>query len=146
MAVKVRSLKSQNQSLTPKAQSPRPQGSRARGMKARKSISHTVNNNGQVLFDTNRRIHFIGIGGIGMSGIAELLLNLGYEVSGSDMHRTDITDRLESLGARIAEGHEGINLGNAEVVVYSSAVKPGNAEMVAARERKLEIVGRADLL
>jgi UDP-N-acetylmuramate--alanine ligase len=93
-----------------------------------------------------KRIHFIGIGGIGMSGIAELLLNLGYEVSGSDMHRTDITDRLESLGARIAEGHEGSNLGHAEVVVYSSAVKPANAEMVAARERKLEIVGRADLL
>jgi len=93
-----------------------------------------------------KRIHFIGIGGIGMSGLAELLLNLGYEVSGSDMQRTDITDRLESLGARVAEGHDGANLGNAEVVVYSSAVKPANAEMVVARERKLEIVGRADLL
>ena len=93
-----------------------------------------------------KRIHFIGIGGIGMSGIAELLLNLGYEVSGSDMHRTDITDRLESLGARFFEGHDAGNLGHAEVVVYSSAVKPANAEMAAARERKLEIVGRADLL
>jgi UDP-N-acetylmuramate--alanine ligase len=93
-----------------------------------------------------KHIHFIGIGGIGMSGIAELLLNLGYEVSGSDMHRTDITDRLESLGARIAEGHEAKNLGHAEVVVYSSAVKSSNAEMEAARERKLVIVPRADLL
>jgi UDP-N-acetylmuramate--alanine ligase len=93
-----------------------------------------------------KRIHFIGIGGIGMSGIAELLLNLGYEVSGSDMHRTDITDRLESLGARIAEGHDGANVGDAEVVVYSSAVRASNAEMVTARERKLAIVPRADLL
>src|SRR6476659_10186515 len=105
MAVKVRSLKSQNQSLTPKAQSPRPQGSRARGMKARKSISHTVNNNGQVLFDTNRRIHFVGIGGIGMSGIAELLLNLGYRVSGSDLRSTPITESLSRHGASIFLSH-----------------------------------------
>src|SRR5688572_32978329 len=93
-----------------------------------------------------RRIHFIGVGGIGMSGIAELLVNLGYEVSGSDMHRTDITDRLESLGARIAEGHDAGNLGNAEVVVYSSAVKATNPEMVAARARRLPTVPRAELL
>ena len=70
-----------------------------------------------------KRIHFIGIGGIGMSGIAELLVNLGYEVSGSDMQRTDITTRLESLGARIAEGHDAQHVGDAEVVVYSSAVQ-----------------------
>jgi UDP-N-acetylmuramate--alanine ligase len=93
-----------------------------------------------------KRIHFIGIGGIGMSGIAELLLNLGYEVSGSDMQRTDITDRLESLGARVAEGHDAANLGAAEVVVYSSAVTPSNPEMAAARDRRLPIVPRADLL
>ena len=93
-----------------------------------------------------RRIHFIGIGGIGMSGIAELLVNLGYEVSGSDMQRTDITDRLESLGARIAQGHDARNVGDAEVVVYSSAVRPSNPEMVAARERGLAVVPRAELL
>ena len=93
-----------------------------------------------------RRIHFIGIGGIGMSGIAELLVNLGYEVSGSDMQRTDITDRLESLGARIAQGHDARNVSDAEVVVYSSAVRSTNPEMVAARERGLAVVPRAEIL
>jgi UDP-N-acetylmuramate--alanine ligase len=93
-----------------------------------------------------RRIHFIGVGGIGMSGIAELLLNLGYDVSGSDMQRTDITDRLQSLGARISQGHDAHNVSDAEVVVYSSAVRTTNPEMVAARERGLAIVPRAELL
>lgn len=93
-----------------------------------------------------RRIHFIGVGGIGMSGIAELLVNLGYEVSGSDMQRTDITDRLESLGARITQGHDARNVSDAEVVVYSSAVRPANPEMAAARERGLAVVPRAALL
>ena len=93
-----------------------------------------------------RRIHFIGIGGIGMSGIAELLVNLGYEVSGSDMQRTDITDRLESLGARIVSGHDARHVGDAEVVVYSSAVRPSNPEMTFARERGLPVVARAELL
>ena len=93
-----------------------------------------------------RRIHFIGVGGIGMSGIAELLVNLGYEVSGSDMQRTDITDRLESLGARITQGHDARNVSDAEVVVYSSAVRPTNLEMVAARERGLAVVPRAEVL
>lgn len=93
-----------------------------------------------------RRIHFIGVGGIGMSGIAELLVSLGYEVSGSDMQRTDITDRLASLGARITQGHDAANVGDAEVVVYSSAVRPTNAEMVAAHERRLAVVPRAALL
>jgi UDP-N-acetylmuramate--alanine ligase len=93
-----------------------------------------------------RRIHFIGVGGMGMSGIAELLVNLGYEVSGSDMQRTDITDRLESLGARITQGHDARNVGDAEVVVYSSAVRSTNTEMVAARERGLAVVARAEVL
>ena len=93
-----------------------------------------------------RRIHFIGVGGIGMSGIAELLVNLGYEVSGSDMQRTDITDRLESLGARITQGHDARNVSDAEVVVYSSAVRSTNPEMVAARERGLTVVARAEVL
>ena len=92
------------------------------------------------------RIHFIGIGGIGMSGIAELLVNLGYKVSGSDMQRTDITDRLASLGARIAQGHDAHNVSDVEAVVYSSAVRPNNPEMVAARERGLAIVPRAEIL
>ena len=93
-----------------------------------------------------RRIHFIGIGGIGMSGIAELLVSLGYEVSGSDMQRTDITDRLASLGARISQGHDARHVHDAEVVVYSSAVRPANPEMIAARERGLTLVPRAELL
>ncbi|MEO5740106.1 MAG: UDP-N-acetylmuramate--L-alanine ligase, partial [Vicinamibacterales bacterium] len=93
-----------------------------------------------------KRIHFIGIGGIGMSGIAELLVNLGYEVSGSDMQRTDITDRLESLGARFAQGHDARNVRDAEVVVYSSAVRSTNPEMAVARERGLAVVPRADIL
>ena len=93
-----------------------------------------------------RRIHFIGIGGIGMSGIAELLVNLGYEVSGSDMQRTDITSRLESLGARITQGHDALNVSDAEVVVYSSAVRASNPEMVAAQERGLAVIPRAELL
>jgi UDP-N-acetylmuramate--alanine ligase len=93
-----------------------------------------------------RRIHFIGIGGIGMSGIAELLVNLGYEVSGSDMQRTDITDRLASLGARISQGHDARHVSDAEVVVYSSAVRPVNPEMIAAKERGLALVPRAELL
>jgi UDP-N-acetylmuramate--alanine ligase len=98
------------------------------------------------VLDQARRIHFIGVGGIGMSGIAELLVNLGYEVSGSDMHRTDITDRLESLGARIVQGHDAGSVSDAEVVVYSSAVRDTNPEMVAARERGLPVVPRAELL
>jgi UDP-N-acetylmuramate--alanine ligase len=93
-----------------------------------------------------RRIHFIGVGGIGMSGLAELLLNLGYQVSGSDMQRTDITDRLESLGAHISKGHDARNVSDAEVVVYSSAVRATNPEMVAAQDRGLAIVARAELL
>src|SRR2546423_143087 len=93
-----------------------------------------------------RRIHFVGIGGIGMSGIAELLVNLGYEVSGSDMQRSDITTRLESLGVRVAEGHDAGNLGNAEVLVYSSAIKPSNPEVAAARDRGVAIMPRGALL
>jgi UDP-N-acetylmuramate--alanine ligase len=93
-----------------------------------------------------RRVHFIGVGGIGMSGIAELLVNLGYKVSGSDMERTDITDRLESLGARITQGHDARNVSDAEVVVYSSAVRATNPEMEEARARGLAVVPRAEIL
>jgi UDP-N-acetylmuramate--alanine ligase len=95
---------------------------------------------------TARRFHFVGVGGIGMSGIAELLVGLGYEVSGSDMHRSEITTRLESLGVRFAEGHDARHVGQAEVLVYSSAVKASNPEMQAAVGLGLTIVPRAELL
>jgi UDP-N-acetylmuramate--alanine ligase len=93
-----------------------------------------------------RRIHFVGIGGIGMSGIAELLLNLGYGVSGSDLAESDVTRRLESLGARVHRGHGPENVGEADVVVYSSAVRTDNPEIVAARERGIPVIRRAEML
>ncbi|MEO0389879.1 MAG: UDP-N-acetylmuramate--L-alanine ligase [Pseudomonadota bacterium] len=91
-------------------------------------------------------IHFVGIGGIGMSGIAEVLLNYGYHVQGSDLKSTKITQRLESLGAVIFDGQTAQNIDAAEVVVISSAIKPGNAELDAARARGLPIVRRAEML
>lgn len=91
-------------------------------------------------------IHFVGIGGIGMSGIAEVLLNLGYRVQGSDLKASKITDRLAGLGATVFEGQREDNLENAEVVVISSAIKPGNPELDAARRRGLPIVRRAEML
>mmetsp|Transcript_29190 Transcript_29190/g.56408 ORF Transcript_29190/g.56408 Transcript_29190/m.56408 type:complete len:469 (+) Transcript_29190:3012-4418(+) len=91
-------------------------------------------------------IHFVGIGGIGMSGIAEVLLNHGYVVQGSDLKRSKITDRLADLGALIFEGQSAQNVEDAEVVVISSAIKPGNAELDAARARGLPIVRRAEML
>ncbi|WP_210410558.1 UDP-N-acetylmuramate--L-alanine ligase [Oceanicola sp. D3] len=91
-------------------------------------------------------IHFVGIGGIGMSGIAEVLLNFGYQVQGSDLKKSKITARLESLGATIFEGQAAENLENAEVIVISSAIKPGNPELDAARARGLPVVRRAEML
>ena len=91
-------------------------------------------------------IHFTGIGGIGMSGIAEVLLNLGYVVHGSDLKRSKITDRLEKLGALIFEGQRAENLEDAEVVVISSAIKTGNPELDEARRRGLPVVRRAEML
>ena len=91
-------------------------------------------------------IHFVGIGGIGMSGIAEVLLSHGYTIQGSDLKATKITDRLKSLGAIVFEGQRAENLENAEVVVISSAIKPGNAEYDAARAKGLPIVRRAEML
>jgi UDP-N-acetylmuramate--alanine ligase len=93
-----------------------------------------------------RRIHFVGIGGIGMSGLAEVLLNLGFSVSGSDLKRTPVTDRLGRLGARIAEGHAAANIGEAEVVVVSSAVPMMNPEIVEAAHRKIPVIPRAEML
>ena len=93
-----------------------------------------------------RRIHFVGIGGIGMSGLAEVLLNLGFSVSGSDLKRTVVTERLARLGARIAEGHAAENIGDAEVVVVSSAVPPMNPEIVEATHQKIPVIPRAEML
>ena len=91
-------------------------------------------------------IHFVGIGGIGMSGIAEVLLNHGYRVQGSDLKASKITDRLKELGAVIYEGQRAENLEEAEVVVISSAIKPGNPELDAARAKGLPVVRRAEML
>lgn len=93
------------------------------------------------------RVHFVGIGGIGMSGIAEVLLNLGYRVSGSDLRGSEVTRRLESLGARVATGgHREDNVADVDVVVISSAVKRDNPEVVAARRRKIPVIPRAEML
>ncbi|WP_343503994.1 UDP-N-acetylmuramate--L-alanine ligase [Alloyangia pacifica] len=91
-------------------------------------------------------IHFVGIGGIGMSGIAEVLLNHGYAVQGSDLKCSKITERLVSLGAVVFEGQRAENLENAQVVVISSAIKPGNPELDEARRRGLPVVRRAEML
>ncbi|WP_323803486.1 UDP-N-acetylmuramate--L-alanine ligase [Sulfitobacter litoralis] len=91
-------------------------------------------------------IHFVGIGGIGMSGIAEVLLNHGYRVQGSDLKSTKITDRLVDLGATVFEGQEAANIEGAAVIVISSAIKPGNPELDAARVAGLPIVRRAEML
>jgi UDP-N-acetylmuramate--alanine ligase len=91
-------------------------------------------------------IHFVGIGGIGMSGIAEVLLNHGYTVQGSDLKSTKITQRLERLGATVFEGQSAANLDGAEVIVISSAIKPGNPELDEARRMGLPIVRRAEML
>jgi UDP-N-acetylmuramate--alanine ligase len=98
------------------------------------------------MFIQKQHVHFIGIGGIGMSGIAEILLTLGMRVSGSDLRRSPITDRLAKLGATICEGHQAGNLGDATVVVTSSAVSPQNPEVLEARARKTPVIQRAEML
>ena len=99
------------------------------------------------MFRHVKRIHFIGIGGIGMSGIAEVLCNLGFVVSGSDAKKSKNTDRLETLfNVRIAEGHAAENVQDAQVVVYSSAVKEDNPEIVVAKEKGIPVIPRAEML
>jgi UDP-N-acetylmuramate--alanine ligase len=98
------------------------------------------------MFAKIQRIHFVGIGGIGMSGIAEVLLNLGYKVSGSDLKRSAVTERLASLGAMVFEGHRGENVAGAEVVVASSAISPENPEITQARELHIPVIQRAEML
>ena len=93
-----------------------------------------------------KRIHFVGIGGSGMSGIAEVLLNLGYKVSGSDLAANAVTERLASLGANVVLGHKADNVTSADAVVVSSAVRPDNSEIVAARTKRIPVVPRALML
>lgn len=98
------------------------------------------------MFERYRIIHFVGIGGIGMSGIAELLHNLGYEVTGSDLKRSDTTERLQTLGMRISIGHSSDNIDDPHVVVKSSAVSDTNPEVAEAKRRNIPVIPRAEML
>src|SRR5574341_2486721 len=98
------------------------------------------------MFKRIKHIHFVGIGGIGMSGIAEVLLNLGYKVSGSDMKESDTTERLNKLGGEIFIGNRAANIASPHVVVISSAVKSDNVEVIAAREKQIPVIPRAEML
>ncbi|MDX1983143.1 MAG: UDP-N-acetylmuramate--L-alanine ligase [Bryobacteraceae bacterium] len=98
------------------------------------------------MFFKPQRFHFTGIGGIGMSGIAEVLLNLGYEITGSDVRSSPITERLAALGARVWEGHDAAHVAGAKALVVSSAVDPANPELVEARRRQIPIIPRGELL
>jgi UDP-N-acetylmuramate--alanine ligase len=93
-----------------------------------------------------RHIHFVGIGGIGMSGIAEVLLNLGYTVSGSDLRTSDTTEHLSSLGATVFQGHKASNLTDVDVVVTSTAVRKDNPEVLEAHRRSVPVIPRAEML
>src|SRR5438876_10769493 len=98
------------------------------------------------MFAKLQRIHFVGIGGIGMSGIAEVLLNLGYKVSGSDLKSSPVTQRLAELGATIFEAHKAENIAGAEVVVASSAISPDNLELAEAHAHHIPVIQRAEML
>ena len=98
------------------------------------------------MFAKIQRIHFVGIGGIGMSGIAEVLLTLGYKVSGSDLKSSPVTERLAGLGAMLFEGHRAENVTGAEVVVASSAIRRDNPELAAARAQTIPVIQRAEML
>lgn len=98
------------------------------------------------MFRKTQQIHLVGIGGAGMSGIAEVLLTMGYKVTGSDLQTSDTTRRLEELGGRIFIGHQESNVGEAQVVVISSAVAAGNPEVVAAKTRQIPVIPRAEML
>ena len=98
------------------------------------------------MFKKIQHIHFVGIGGIGMSGIAEVLLNLGFIVTGSDTRKTEVTERLASLGAQVFYGHREENVTDVHVVVVSSAVRPDNPEVIAAKARFIPVIPRAEML
>src|SRR4030043_2287992 len=91
-------------------------------------------------------IHFVGIGGIGMSGIAEVLQNLGYHISGSDLKETEVTRRLQTLGCEISYGHRKENVKEVDVVVVSSAIREGNQEGEEAEQRLIPVIPRAEML
>ncbi len=98
------------------------------------------------MYKKDQHLHFVGIGGIGMSGIAEVLLNIGYRVSGSDLKATDITQRLAARGATVYYGHRRENIKDVDVVVISSAVRADNPEVVEAQEKKIPVIPRAEML
>ena len=98
------------------------------------------------MFGKVKKVHFVGIGGIGMSGIAELLINLGFEVTGSDMKTTNITANLQKHGAVIHEGHKPENVNDSDVLVYSSAVQMDNPELQRAKDKQIPIIRRAEML
>ncbi|MFQ5781344.1 MAG: UDP-N-acetylmuramate--L-alanine ligase, partial [Nitrospiria bacterium] len=98
------------------------------------------------MFQKVQHIHFVGIGGAGMNGIAEVLLNMGFRVSGSDRAASEQTRRLSSMGGKIYQGHDRRHIEGAEVLVYSSAILPDNPEIIAARERKVPVIPRGEML
>lgn len=99
-----------------------------------------------MMFNRVRRIHFVGIGGAGMNGIAEILLTMGFEVSGSDLALSEVTRRLSVLGGKIASGHDPVHIEGADVVVISSAIGVDNVEVAAARAKKIPVIPRAEML
>src|SRR3989440_8404052 len=98
------------------------------------------------MFKRYQQIHFVGIGGVGMSGIAEILLTLGYRVTGSDRRRNETVERLEQMGAKVFIGHAAGNVEGAHVVLYSSAISRDNVELVTAHNRQIPIIPRAEML
>src|SRR5882762_2643136 len=98
------------------------------------------------MFKKIQRIHFVGIGGSGMSGIAEVLINLGYKVSGSDLKETEVTRRLQSLGASVFYGHDAKHMEGAHVVVTSTAVESDNSEVMAAKKIGISVIPRIEML
>ena len=98
------------------------------------------------MFRKAQRLHFVGVGGTGMSGIAEVLVNLGYAVSGSDLVVNAATERLTTLGARVERGHRPVHVHGADAVVISSAVGPDNPEVLEARRMKIPVIPRAEML
>ena len=98
------------------------------------------------IFENNNRLHFIGIGGIGMSGMAELLLNHGFKISGSDIMKTKRTKHLEKCGIKITYKHRKKNISNSDIIIYSSAIASNNIEMEAAIKNDLPIIKRSELL
>ncbi len=98
------------------------------------------------MYGLRRKVHFVGVGGIGMSGLAEILLNLGYDVSGSDLKASEITERLMELGLHFYEGHSAAHIGDSEILVISAAVKEDNVEVITARRRGIPVIPRSQLL